>query len=412
MSESPAALLVKSDGTEIATASNPVRIDPTGATTQPVSGPLTDTQLRATAVPVSGTVTASGPLTDTQLRASAVPVSGPLTDTQLRATAVSVSAAALPLPSGAATSALQTTGNTSVGNIDTKIPALGQSLMAASIPVVIASNQSAVAVSGAVTANAGTGPFPVSDNGGSLTVDGTVGVSGSVSVTGPLTDTQLRASAVPVTGGLTDTQLRASAVPVSATALPLPAGAATSALQTTGNASVGSIDTKTPALGQALMAASSPVVIASNQSAVPISATALPLPTGASTETTLAAASAKLPATLGQKAMTASMAVVLASDQSTVPVKEIRSTTSAVTSVAGAASDTVLLAVNANRLGATIYNDSSANLYMKLGTGASTTSFTVRMAAQSYYELPAGYTGAVNGRWGSATGDARITELT
>ena len=46
--------------------------------TQPVSGPLTDTQLRATAVPVSGTVTANTglaqPLTDTQLRATAVPV--------------------------------------------------------------------------------------------------------------------------------------------------------------------------------------------------------------------------------------------------------------------------------------------------------------------------------------------------
>lgn len=62
-----------------------------------VSGPLTDTQLRATAVPVSGTVTASGPLTDTQLRATPVPVSGtvtasgPLTDTQLRATAVPIS---------------------------------------------------------------------------------------------------------------------------------------------------------------------------------------------------------------------------------------------------------------------------------------------------------------------------------
>src|SRR5438874_497635 len=39
-------------------------------------GGLTDTQLRATPVPVSGTVTANtGGLTDTQLRASAVPVS-------------------------------------------------------------------------------------------------------------------------------------------------------------------------------------------------------------------------------------------------------------------------------------------------------------------------------------------------
>jgi hypothetical protein len=77
-------------------ASSRLLVDGSGVT-QPVSGtvtatgPLTDTQLRATAVAVSGTVTATGPLTDTQLRASAVPVSGPLTDTQLRATAVPVS---------------------------------------------------------------------------------------------------------------------------------------------------------------------------------------------------------------------------------------------------------------------------------------------------------------------------------
>lgn len=72
----------------------------------PVTGPLTDTQLRATPVPISGTVTATGPLTDTQLRATPVPVSGtvtatgPLTDTQLRATPVPISAASLPLPTG------------------------------------------------------------------------------------------------------------------------------------------------------------------------------------------------------------------------------------------------------------------------------------------------------------------------
>lgn len=41
--------------------------------------------------PVSGTVAVSNPgLTDTELRASAVPVSGPLTDTELRATPVPV----------------------------------------------------------------------------------------------------------------------------------------------------------------------------------------------------------------------------------------------------------------------------------------------------------------------------------
>jgi hypothetical protein len=61
-------------------------------------------------------------------------------------------------------------------------------------------------------------------------VSGTVSISGSVAVTGPLTDAQLRASAVPVslasvpshavTGPLTNTELRAAAVPVSQTTLP------------------------------------------------------------------------------------------------------------------------------------------------------------------------------------------------
>lgn len=83
----------------------------------PVTGPLTDTQLRTTPVPVSlssavtvssgtvqvssGVVTVangagapvpvSGPVTDAELRASAISVSGPLTNTQLRASAVPVS---------------------------------------------------------------------------------------------------------------------------------------------------------------------------------------------------------------------------------------------------------------------------------------------------------------------------------
>jgi hypothetical protein len=64
-----------------------------------------------------------------------------------------------------------------------------------------------------------------------------------------------------------------TALPISVAALPLPTGAATSALQTTGNTSLATIATNTPALGQAVMASSSPVVIASNQSAVPISGT-------------------------------------------------------------------------------------------------------------------------------------------
>lgn len=114
---------------------------------------------------------------------SAVPVTGPLTDAELRATAVPVSAASLPLPTGAAT-------ETTLAALNTKVPAQGAALTAASLPVNIASDQ-------------------------------------TVPVSGPLTDTQLRATPVPVSGPLTDTELRATAVPVSAASLPLPTGAAT-----------------------------------------------------------------------------------------------------------------------------------------------------------------------------------------
>jgi len=64
-----------------------------------------------------------------------------------------------------------------------------------------------------------------------------------------------------------------------------------------------------------------PVDVQSVAVTVPVSAASLPLPTGASTETTLAAVSGKLPATLGQKVSAQSMAVVLPSDQ-IVPVSQ------------------------------------------------------------------------------------------
>lgn len=85
-------------------------------------------------------------------------------------------------------------------------------------------------------------------------------------------------------------------------------------------------------VGQKTMAASVPVAIASDQAPVPVSGTvavsgtlpisaaALPLPAGACTQTTLAAISGQLPASLGQKVSAASQAVVLASDQGAVPV--------------------------------------------------------------------------------------------
>ena len=84
----------------------------------------------------------------------------------------------------------------------------------------------------------------------------------------------------------------------------------------------------------------------------------------------------------------------------------------AVTSVAAAVADTSLLVSSALRRGATVFNDSTALCYLKLGTGASLTSFTVILARNGYYEVPFAYIGAVNGYWTAATGSARVTELT
>lgn len=109
----------------------------------------------------------------------------------------------------------------------------------------------------------------------------------------------------------------ATTQPISAASLPLPALASTSTLQTTGNTSLGNLDTKTPALGQALAAASRPVVLTAIQQAALTPPAAI---TGFNLETTQTAMSAKLPATLGQKAMAASMAVTLASDQGPISV--------------------------------------------------------------------------------------------
>lgn len=266
-----------------------------------------------------------------------------------------ISASSLPLPSGAATEAKQTQPGVDIGDVT-------------------------------INNTSGAGAVNIQDGGNSITVDGSVSLTGVNTVrcqdgfgnglltttsaptgtetglivrnlptgtqaisaaslplpTGAATETTLSALNTKVPSGLTVTSTRlltdGSGVtqPISAASLPLPSGASTSALQTTGNTSLSSIDTKTPALGQALAAASVPVVLTAAQLSTltplssvsvsnfpatqPISAASLPLPTGAATETTLSAVSGKLPATLGQKAMANSLAVVIASDQSSIPV--------------------------------------------------------------------------------------------
>jgi hypothetical protein len=86
----------------------------------------------------------------------------------------------------------------------------------------------------------------------------------------------------------------------------------------------------------------------------------------------------------------------------------------AMTSVAAAVTSTTVLAANANRKGAVVFNDSSANLYLALSaSAASVTAYTVKVSPATLYEVPwPVYTGQLTGIWDAAVGSARVTELT
>jgi hypothetical protein len=95
-----------------------------------------------------------------------------------------------------------------------------------------------------------------------------------------------------------------------------------------------------------------------------------------------------------------------------VPTKEVRSATPSQTSPSVGIASTSILAANANRLGATIYNEGSAICYMKLGSTASLTSYSLQIASGGYYEVPFGYTGAIDGITSASTAQLRVTEIT
>lgn len=79
--------------------------------------------------------------------------------------------------------------------------------------------------------------------------------------------------------------------------------------------------------------------------------------------------------------------------------------------VASSASNVTILAASTSRLGAAIFNDSTAVLYIKFGATASTTSYITQIASNGYYELPGPhiYNGIIDGIWSAANGNARVT---
>ncbi len=149
---------------------------------------------------------------------------------------VPVSIGSLPLPSGGATSALQTTGNTSLASIDSTLSTLNGKVTAVNTGAVVVASSALPA--GAATA----AKQPALGTAGTASAD-------VITVQGVTSMVPLKVDGSGVTQ------------PVSAVALPLPAGAATSALQGTGNTSLASIDGK---------------IVAVNTGAVVVASSALP----------------------------------------------------------------------------------------------------------------------------------------
>lgn len=265
-----------------------------------------------------------------------------------------ISASTLPLPTGASTSVLQTSGNATLSAISLQLPAtLGQKTSANSLAVVLASDQSAIPVTSA--ANYAQGATTAGEIGPLIQAAVTSAAPAyTTATTNPLSLTL--AGALRVDGS-------AVTQPISAAALPLPTGAATSALQTSGNA-------------------------------------------------TLTAISGQLPAVLGQGTMAQSLSVTIASNQTPISVISTVSGTAALTSVSLTTASQVLLAANANRRGFMVYNDSLNMLFVAFAATASTTAFSTKIQAGGAYEPGIDYTGVISGIASAASGAARITEFT
>lgn len=198
---------------------------------------------------------------------------------------------------------------------------------------------------------------------------GNIGTSGAVSTAAPSYTSGTQQPVSLTVAGAIRTDGSATTQPVSASSLPLPTGAATSALQTTGNTTLTSINSG------------------------------------------ITAVSAQLPTTLGAKTSANSLAVVLATDE-TVPVTLPTTNTAALTSVASSATSVTLLSANASRKGYIIFNDSTQILYVAFGATSTTSAYSVKLFPNAALTSDLVYTGAVSGIWASANGAAKMTEFT
>jgi hypothetical protein len=191
------------------------------------------------------------------------------------------------------------------------------------------------------------------------------------------------------------------------------------------------------------MAASVPVVLASNQSAIPVTLTSTTItgnvavtgtfwqatqPVSIAAAVTVAqATAANLRAQTSAESATAAAVPANAMmvggtdgtnlraikvDASGRVVTTQVSGTATISRVATSGTSAQLLAANTSRTGVIIVNESTSVMYIKYGTTASATSYTYRVASNGTVEIGFGYTGRIDAILVSGSGNAQITEMT
>lgn len=96
----------------------------------------------------------------------------------------------------------------------------------------------------------------------------------------------------------------------------------------------------------------------------------------------------------------------------TASTREVGYATTNVTAANGSTTNFTFFNANPARTRVAFFKEGASVCYIKLGATASTTSYTVQLGSNAYYETPDGYTGRIDIIFSAATGVVRATEIT
>ena len=384
----------------------PKLADPSGRSLHKINNLLKIIEAKTGSATITGPVTVTNEVEVTNSSGSPIPVSGtvtantgltqPLTDTQLRTTAVPIS--------GTVTVNDMTSGNAKTKIVDS---------VGADVSYI----------------TAGTAGTP------SSSVLSVQGISGGTAhaVTGPLTDTQLRAAVVPVslgtsfvgdnfsfgsnpshvrigfidsentnmpvtpsfplpvTGPLTDTQLRAAVVPVSLASVP--SHAVTQATAANLNATVVGSGSFTAAQATASSLKAQAQILDSAGALLTYGSTGV---AGSPSSDVITVQGASAGTAVNTKILNSSGTAVTYAETGTygspsvdvLSVQNPQGVTATITTFTSTTASTSLVAVGSTRKALTVYNSGAGDLYISPTAVCTTTNFQLKLSSGDFWECP------------------------